>query len=209
MIPALLFGGAFNPPTIAHLSLAEYAMNRTGKQCVVFVPSKNSYIRDTQHKSFAFSDDERLAMLEKCAEKRDWMRVSDWEINARKQPRTYETLVHLREEGYQCSLLFGSDKLGELQTVWKYVEEIGREFGMVCIARAEDDPKKMIAEDPYLSTLKPCIQVIPAMEETKNMSSTQVRTAIQEIAERLNEIRQVVPEELTSLIFDYAEGEVK
>ena len=208
MIPALLFGGAFSPPTIAHIKLAEHAKNCTGRDCVIFVPSKNSYIRDTQHKSFAFSDEERLRMLEKCAETREWMKVSDWEIRREKQPRTYETLCHLKEEGYQCSLLFGTDKLCELEHEWLYVDEIAHEFGMTVIARGGDNPEEMIADDPYLRTLRPYMELVPALENTKHVSSTHVRNELNEILNHMRAIRQIVPKELTGMILDYAEGEL-
>ena len=58
---ALAFFGAFNPPTIAHLALAEFAMKAVGEDCVVFVPSKTAYIEDEQGKSYAFSDGERTS----------------------------------------------------------------------------------------------------------------------------------------------------
>jgi nicotinate (nicotinamide) nucleotide adenylyltransferase len=206
---ALVFGGAFNPPTLAHVTLAEYAMKETGSDCVIFVPTKNSYIEVTQHKNFAFSNDMRLEMLKKLQETRPWMLVSDYEITSPRQPRTYETLCHLRDEGYACKLLFGSDKLGELETVWKYVHEIATEFGMVCLSRSEDNPGEMIENDPYLRTLKPYIQVIEAPEVTKHMSSTQVRNELTEIMERLARIRTIIPQELTGLILNYLTMEDK
>ena len=48
MKKALAFFGAFNPPTLAHLDLARYAMEKTGRDTVVFVPSRSVYIRETQ-----------------------------------------------------------------------------------------------------------------------------------------------------------------
>ena len=42
----LAFFGAFNPPTVAHVESARFAMERTGREGVVFVPSKSVYIRE-------------------------------------------------------------------------------------------------------------------------------------------------------------------
>ena len=69
----LAFFGAFNPPTVAHLNLARFAMTATEAQQVIFVPSKAVYIRAEQGKDFAYTDAERLAMLRKAAESRPWM----------------------------------------------------------------------------------------------------------------------------------------
>ena len=129
MTKALAFFGAFNPPTAAHLGLAEFALRQTGREQAVFVPSKSVYIRDEQGKDFAYPDARRLRMLEKAAQTRPWMKVSDWEMRQPRQPRSYETLCHLREEGVQASLLFGSDKLPELEHGWLHVREIAEEFG--------------------------------------------------------------------------------
>ena len=148
MKKVLAFFGAFNPPTIAHLQLAELAMRSTGRDGVIFVPSRMGYIRYEQQKDYAYTDEQRLAMLMLAARDRSWMEVCGWELEQARQPRTYETLCHLREEGYQPSLLMGSDKLPELRDGWLFVEEIVREFGIVCLAREEDDVKKMILEDP-------------------------------------------------------------
>ena len=91
----LVFFGAFNPPTIAHIDLARFALEKTDREGVIFVPSKSVYIEGEQGKDFAYSDVRRLAMLRAAAMSRPWMRVTDWEICADTQPRTYDTLRHL------------------------------------------------------------------------------------------------------------------
>ena len=115
MKKALAFFGAFNPPTTAHLELARYALEQTGRETVVFVPSRSAYIREEQGKDYAYSDRARLAMLRAAREKRPWMAVTDYELTLDHQPRSYETLCRLKEEGYDAALLMGSDKLTELK----------------------------------------------------------------------------------------------
>ena len=107
MKKVLAFFGAFNPPTAAHLGLADYARQETGREGVIFVPSRTDYIRNDQGKDAAYSNDERTEMLRRLAEKRPWMAVSDWELRQEDQPRTYRTLCHLREDGYDAALLMG------------------------------------------------------------------------------------------------------
>ena len=82
---ALVYGGAFNPPTIAHIELADFARKAAGFDKVIFVPSKMHYITDDQKKDFAFDDETRLAMLRECAKAHEWMEVSDYEIKAAEQ----------------------------------------------------------------------------------------------------------------------------
>ena len=78
----LLFVGAFNPPTKAHIELAEYACEKTGAKKVIFMPSKMSYIEYDQAKNFAFLDTERLAMLESICATHPKLMVSDYELKS-------------------------------------------------------------------------------------------------------------------------------
>ena len=200
MKKALVFFLAFNPPTSAHLELARAAAEAVGIENVLFVPSRMDYIRTEQQKSFAYSNEERLNMLEAAAENRPWMLVTDCELQEPVQPRTYHTLLKLREEGYDPTLLLGSDKLPEFEHGWLYVEEIAREFGIVCMARGEDDVDAMIAEDPYLNSLSPFIRVLKLDPAFRGVSSTEVRKKVLEVRDILDEIKGMVPPEIYPLL---------
>jgi len=196
----LAFFGAFNPLTIAHVEAARIAMEATGREGVVYVPSKAVYIRDEQDKDFAYSDWQRLEMLRRAAESRPWMSVTDWELKQEAQPRTYETLCHLRDEGYVPALLIGSDKLPELEHGWKHVGEIAREFGFVCNGRGTDECEAMIREDPYLSTLADHIEVVQASDLFRDVSSTGVRRRLSRIRALKREVQALVPNEVLPLL---------
>ena len=193
-----MFGGAFNPPTKAHIELADAARRAADREKVVFVPSKQSYIRDDQKKDFAFTDGQRLGMLKDIAAERDWMLVDDYELREEKQPRSYQTLCYLREKGIRCSLLFGSDKLPELKTGWLHIEEIGREFGFVVMTRAGDDCRRMIEEDEYLSSLSKYITLVDTPEIYRDYSSTEVRRLLKNGGDP-QKLKDMLPEELGSL----------
>ena len=196
----LAFFGAFNPPTVAHVELARFAMEATGREGVVFVPSKSTYIRDEQGKDFAYDDGKRLEMLRTLAQSRPWMAVTDWELRCEAQPRTYETLCHLRDAGYEPTLLIGSDKLRELQTVWRHVDDIAREFGFVCMSRGTDACAAMLREDAYLSGLAPFIQIIETPEALRDVSSTAVRERLARIRALRAEVAEMVPEDILDLL---------
>jgi nicotinate (nicotinamide) nucleotide adenylyltransferase len=170
-----------------------------GYDKVIFVPSKQTYIRNEQGKDFAFDNETRLAMLEKIAENREWMEVCDYELNADHQPRTYETLCMLRDQGYEVRLLFGSDKLQELETGWKHIPELCREFGIAVMSRDDDDAEQIIASDPYLSSLKEYMTVVKTDDAYRDISSTQVRQQIRAMLEASDRIMEMVPEELADL----------
>ncbi len=200
MVQALAFFGAFNPPSVAHLRLAEFALRETGREKVVFVPSKSVYIRREQGKDFAYGDGQRLEMLHRAAERRPWMAVTGWEMEQPRQPRTYETLCHLRGEGIQAALLMGSDKLPELEHGWRHVEEIAREFGIVCMSRGTDECRQMILEDSYLRALSPWITVLDTPRQTRGVSSSAIRRRVSEIRRLTDEISTLVPPEIMPLL---------
>ena len=81
MARSLAFFGAFNPPTRAHIDLAEVAREAVGAEDVIFVPSKSVYIRDEQKKSFVFSDEDRIKMLQRITADRPKARWTDIEMN--------------------------------------------------------------------------------------------------------------------------------
>ena len=196
----LAFFGAFNPPTVAHIELARFAMEATGREGVVFVPSKSVYIRGEQGKDFAYSDRQRLDMLRRAAKTRPWMAVTDLEIHAEAQPRTYDSLCRLRDEGCEPALLLGSDKLVELESGWRHVEDIAREFGFVCLTRGGESCQKLIREDAYLRGLSGSIRVLETPEDMRDVSSTAVRRRMAQIRALRDEVAALVPPEVMPLL---------
>lgn len=193
---ALVFGGAFNPPSIAHIDMAYHAKLETKNDYVIFVPSKSKYIKDDQGKDFAFSEEERLMFLEEIAKHHEWMKVSDLEIRQENQPRTYFTLKALQTQTKDdLTLLFGSDKLLELETGWRYVDEMGKEFGFAVMTRSHDDILGMM-KNPYLEERKSYFTFISPLESYQNISSTIIR---QKIRNHEN-IHGLVPKEIESLL---------
>ncbi len=196
----LAFFGAFNPPTTAHVQLARFAMEQTGREGVVFVPSKSAYIQGEQGKDSAYSDALRLKMLNILAGNRPWMEVSAMELHAEHQPRTYDTLCRLRQAGVDPALLIGSDKLPELEHEWLHVREIAREFGFVCLARGADACAGLIANDPYLRALAPYIQVLESPPELRDISSTRVRALMAQLRAVKREIIDLVPGDILGML---------
>jgi len=193
----LAFCGAFNPPTRAHLGLADFAWRNTGREGVMFVPSRSDYIRNDQRKNGVLSDGKRLALLRKLAETRPWMLVTDQELCQPSQPRTYVTLCMLRDEGYSPTLLLGSDKLPELST-WKYMPDLILEFGIVCLTRGADSCSRIIGEDPFLRDVKDRITVLETPDDWKNISSSAAREALRE--GRRDDLTRLVPPEIVGML---------
>lgn len=164
---------------------------------MIFIPSKTAYIRNDQGKDFAFSDRQRLHMLETVAADHSWMEVSDHELAAARQPRTYDTLCWLRSRGYELELLMGSDKLPELETGWRHVQEIAEEFGFAVMARNDEDVEALIAADPYLHALRPHLHIVRTPAQWQHVSSSAVRRAI--AGGCLETVSDMIPPELDGL----------
>ena len=194
---SLAFFGAFNPPTRAHIDLAEFSMLATGAKDVIFVPSKSTYIMEEQKKSFAFSDEDRIDMLKKIADNRDWMRWTDIEMHQKEQPRTYNTLCMLRDTGEEPTLLLGADKLEELDHLWNNVNKIAEEFGIVCMDREDINCEALIQNSPFLTSLN--IKVIHVPPAYKNISSSLIRESLMQLYNVQQTLQDLLPQELINL----------
>ena len=195
----LLFGGAFNPLTNAHLFLAEQALKETGSDYVLFIPSKSDYILSTEGKGYSFSDQERLQMLLEVSRSHSWMKVSDYELSLKEQPRTYFTLKHFEEKGERLSLLIGSDWLIDMKKRWKYVDEIASQFGIVVMERNDDEARSIVMNDKSIANLLSYFTFVKSPSLYRTISSSKVRELLLKEKEHQNEIKRMVPKE----VFDY------
>ncbi len=202
----LFYGGAFNPVSKAHIELANYVRTSLQFDKVIFMPTKDQYIKHDEGKDFVIKDEKRKKLLEEVAKENDWMIVSDYELNLESQPRTYETLCFLRNEGYDLKLLIGSDWLLKLNSGWKYVDEIMHEFGVVLMTRNHDDIEQIIENDAYLKQYKDYITCITTPSFYQNISSTKIRHAL--FSENIQELEQMLPKEIKLDTFlDIVKGE--
>ncbi len=194
---ALFYGGAFNPPTKAHIYLAEFAYQKTHFDKVIFVPSKSKYILSTEKKESSFSELERLSMLRLLASSRPFMEVSDIELLSCEQPRTYLTMKDLQKEGYELKLLLGSDWLhDETLSKWWYLKEIASEFGFVILRRNHDDIDSLFAKNETLKELRNHFLVLDSPKDFQDASSSKVRELCKDFSKNEAEIKSMVPIEI-------------
>ncbi len=190
----LFYGGAFNPVSKAHIELANYVRESLHFDKVIFMPTKDRYIKHDEGKDFVIKESNRFKLLEEVAKENDWMIVSDYELNCDKQPRTYETLCFLKNKGYDLKLLIGSDWLLKLNSGWKYVDEIMHEFGVILMTRNHDDIEQIIEQDEYLRQFKEYITCVNTPDIYQNISSTKIRQAL--FSSNLNELELMIPKEI-------------
>ena len=90
-------------------------------------------------------------------------------------------------------MLIGSDNL-KVVSGWKYVPEIAKEFGIVCLARGEDNCREIIENDPILKSLADYIEVPEIPGTWRDISSTTVRSRSRETGDAEERFRALPPE---------------
>ncbi len=112
-----ILGGTFDPIHIAHLVLAETALDRFNLDKVLIMPAGEPYFKDLT----SVSKDDYRALMVKCAiGDYDKFEFSDIELNREGNTYTVDTLVALKDlyPNDEFFLIIGSDTLYQLEN-WK------------------------------------------------------------------------------------------
>ncbi len=97
-----VFGGSFNPPTVAHINLAKQILNEIQNiEKLIFVPVSTKY-----NKSGLASDEARFGMLEKICKNEEGLEVSSIELDTTRQLYTIETLRLIQEQNKERDVFF-------------------------------------------------------------------------------------------------------
>ena len=118
-----IFGGAFNPPHIAHLFMADVLVREFGYDRIILIPSNIS-----SHKSIEdlLHPTHRLAMLQPLAEELPWLEVNDCEIRRGGVSYSIDTVRELYKKydfEEKPGLLIGDDLLPDFAS-WKNVDDL-------------------------------------------------------------------------------------
>lgn len=145
----VIFGGAFNPVTKAHMQVYEYVMNRIGADEFVFLPVSNAYT-----KSDLASNYHRLNMLEIAIAKKDNVRVSELEMNDSDFLGTYQSLIRFSDsEKVDVGFVIGADNLMGMH-LWINIQGILSEFKIIVLSRYGININKIIDGNPILKKHK-------------------------------------------------------
>ncbi len=127
----IVFGGSFNPPTLAHYRLAQHVLNHSGEGPIVWIPVGNHYAKqgliDCRH---------RVQMCREMLQGEEHMSVSEMECNDTLPMGSYHTLLaiqanHPKEE---VSFLIGADHLPGLPN-WIEAETLLSKFHIWVVPR--------------------------------------------------------------------------
>jgi nicotinate-nucleotide adenylyltransferase len=178
-----ILGGAFDPPHIGHLLLAERACEQARLSKVLFIPAARPPFKLA---SVVASAEHRLAMTRLAIASNPLFAADDRELRRPETSFTIDTVRELRAEygkEAELCLLVGSDALAEFGA-WKSAEEILRLASLLCAMRpgASLQPQAY----PYATFEMPALAI----------SSTELRATLA----RGGSIRYLVPEDVISYI---------
>lgn len=171
-----VFGGSFNPPTIAHISLAKQVLAKMDNlEKVIFVPVSTRY-----NKNGLASDEIRFNMLEQICAKEPGLEVSRLELDSDKQLYTIETLRKIKQQNPNKQIYFvlGTDNLKELET-WHKVYELLSSFKFIVLKRDEDSVSDIIDKSTILKKYESSFFELNGID-TVDLSSSYVRKRIQD-----------------------------
>lgn len=183
-----VFGGSFNPPTVAHINLAKQILNKIQNiEKVIFVPVSTKY-----NKGGLASNEIRFGMLRKICEKEEKLEVSSIELDTSKQLYTIETLRLIQEQNKKSDILFviGTDNLKEIET-WHKAEELLKNFKVLILERGNDNIEEIIENDSFLKKHKQSFIKLQNIDKI-NLSATEIRKNVK----NGESIKGLVPEEI-------------
>ena len=183
-----IFGGSFNPPTIAHIDLAKQILdNIENIEKIIFVPVSTKY-----NKQGLALDNDRFNMLEEVCKRLDNIEVSSIELDSPRQLYTIETLDMLQEQNKdkQICFIIGTDNLKKLET-WHKADELLEKYKVIVLKRDNDDVGKIIKESIFLTKYKEAIINLENINPI-NLSSSYIREKL----EKGENISDLVPTEI-------------
>ena len=172
-----VFGGAFDPPHLAHVALVQAALKQLQLDQVRVLPTGQAW-----HKARTLSEaSHRLAMTRLAFDGQSRVVVDDREIMRSGPSYTVDTLHEMQTEFPQAQiyLLLGNDQRRSL-AAWHHIEEIGR-IAIICAASRDIGVKAW--SDSGSTPSQPLSDAIEARIQILNMplmphSATDIRVLV-------------------------------
>ncbi len=176
MTHLLLFGGSFDPPTLAHVSIAREAMKQTHAGGVIFMPAAQSPLKESSHTDNAH----RLAMLTLATADEPWASISTLELERGGTSYTIETVETLLEEGVQVQLLIGADQWSQFPH-WHRHEALIELGNPVVIPRNGIDvpPERRLHIEPIVCSSTDARNAVKSGQPTANLLNAEVAKYIE------------------------------
>lgn len=165
----VVFGGAFNPPTVAHLGIYHHVVKHLPCSKFIFLPVSNLYTK----RSLA-SNYHRLEMLKLLTKDLDNVQVSTIEFDDSDYLGTYQSLIRIQDTypNHEVVFVIGADNLAKLHK-WINAESLLSDFRFVVINRNHTNIEQVIMENPVLAKHRQSFIILPDFDV--EISSTSFR----------------------------------
>lgn len=167
-----IMGGTFNPIHLGHLLLAETAKEAFKLDEILFIPSGQSYMKDTAEIA---AKEMRLEMTRLAIVDNPDFRLSAIEVEREGNTYTFETLLTLREREPDTEFYFiaGADSLYNMET-WKHPHIVFHNCTVLAAVRDNMHKEELQKQIQYLKEkYNAVIYLLPLKEIT--ISSTDIR----------------------------------
>ena len=166
-----MLGGAFDPPHLGHLILADTVIKELNYNKVLFIPSK---IPPHKNISGEVSNEDRLNMVKLSIEGDDRLLLDDYELKSEGISYSIKTLNYIYKnydiEG-KIALIIGADLIKDFHK-WKEPEKLSKLADIVAVNR--EDNNNLYKENIEKYNIK----II--MSQRIDISSTLIRERIKE-----------------------------
>ncbi|MBD3166570.1 nicotinate (nicotinamide) nucleotide adenylyltransferase [bacterium] len=158
-----LFGGSFDPPTIAHSFAARWALEKLELDQVWWIPARLNPLKQDRRVSPV---ERRLELVESIVARDETFRVETCELERDGLSYTVDTLTYLqsRHPDIHFILLLGSDTVQEFHR-WHRIDEIFSLVDVVVLKRAGYEPG--IDESDWRDRIRllefPCMDISSTM----------------------------------------------
>lgn len=176
----VVFGGCFNPPTLAHLRLLQSAVDTLGADKGIFVPASNRYVARkmaaSPHPQEVYPEQVRLGLLKIMASDDPRLAVDELEFARNEAGYTYVTLLALAEKYPGATLWFltGGDNIGTLPR-WYRAEELLMRFRVAVVNRSGACVETVLDSQELLRRYRDSFYVIPAPPGVEGISASALR----------------------------------
>lgn len=189
-----IMGGTFNPVHIGHLLLAEHAREVLSLDEVLFIPSGNSYMKDS---SAILDGAVRAHLLALAIEGNPHFHLSYMEINREGATYTCDTIAELKKQNKddEYYLIVGADNLLTLES-WKNPEFILQNCVVAAAVRGTGTEARLEKIASHLIyEYQADIRILPA--RYMDLSSSEIRRRLKDG----KSVRYMVPDR----VYEYIE----
>ncbi len=165
----VIFGGAFNPPTVAHKQIYFEIDKILNIDEFIYLPVSNLYTKRSLVSNF-----HRHQMLNLMIHDLPKASVSTLEFDDTDYLGTYQSLLRFQEKylGNEIAFVIGADNLKKLHK-WINAKALLSDFRFIILNRNEEDLENYILNDTFLAEFRSNFFILPHFNA--NISSTAFR----------------------------------